>query len=149
MGGGDRIAAQQVGKAPAPTTAPAPAPLPTHIPAQIGDQKQAASQEEDMHYFDEVVKKIAEFARKHPPHVPVGPEASAKASVGEFPRISLPISQLKAKYDVVVVGSGYGASVTASRLSRAGKQVCVLELGKEMVPGEYAKSIEQVISCFD
>lgn len=149
MGGGDRLAAQKVGKAPAPTPATAlPAPLPAHIPAQIDDQKQAASQEDDMHYFDEVVKKIAEFARKHH-HVPVGPEASAKASVGEFPRISLPISQLKAKYDVVVVGSGYGASVTASRLSRAGKQVCVLELGKEMVPGEYAKSIEQVICCID
>lgn len=49
----------------------------------------------------------------------------------KFPRLSRPVSMLRPEYDVVVVGSGYGAGVAASRMSRAGKSVAVLELGKE------------------
>jgi cholesterol oxidase len=41
------------------------------------------------------------------------------------------------RYDVVVVGSGYGGGIAASRLARAGRSVCVLERGRELVPGEY------------
>lgn len=40
-------------------------------------------------------------------------------------------------YDVVVVGSGYGAGVAASRLARAGKRVAVLERGREFLTGEF------------
>lgn len=46
-------------------------------------------------------------------------------------------SKLKSHYEVIVIGSGYGGGVAASRLSRAGKQVCVLERGKEFMPGEF------------
>ena len=52
-------------------------------------------------------------------------------------RLSMPIEMLKQHYTVVVIGSGYGASIAASRLARAGQQVCVLERGKEFQPGEY------------
>lgn len=52
-------------------------------------------------------------------------------------RLSIPIHQIRDRYDVVVVGSGYGASIAASRLARAGRTVCVLERGKEFRPGEY------------
>ncbi|HEX2052411.1 MAG TPA: GMC family oxidoreductase [Actinomycetota bacterium] len=52
-------------------------------------------------------------------------------------RLSLPITSIRDRYDVVVVGSGYGASIAASRLARAGRSVCVLERGKEFRPGEY------------
>ncbi len=52
-------------------------------------------------------------------------------------RLSRPITEIRDRYDVVVVGSGYGASIAASRLARAGRQVCVLERGKEFRPGEY------------
>jgi choline dehydrogenase-like flavoprotein len=38
---------------------------------------------------------------------------------------------MRPEYDVVVVGSGYGAGVAASRMARAGKTVAVLELGNE------------------
>jgi cholesterol oxidase len=43
----------------------------------------------------------------------------------------------------VIVGSGYGASITASRLARAGVKVCVLERGKEFRPGEYPRTLEE------
>jgi cholesterol oxidase len=52
-------------------------------------------------------------------------------------RLSSPISQIKNHYEVVVIGSGYGGGISASRLARAGKQVCLLERGKEFQPGEY------------
>jgi len=49
--------------------------------------------------------------------------------------------RLKSHYTVLVVGSGYGAGVAASRLARAGQDVCILERGKEMLPGEYPNKI--------
>ena len=54
-----------------------------------------------------------------------------------FPRISRPVELLRNTYDVVVVGSGYGGGVAASRMARAGQSVCLLERGKERWPGEY------------
>ena len=58
-------------------------------------------------------------------------------------RLSLPIASIRAQYDVVVVGSGYGGSIAASRLARAGRSVCVLERGKEQQPGEYPDTFDE------
>lgn len=67
-------------------------------------------------------------------------------------RLSLSNEQLKDHYEVIVIGSGYGGGVSASRLSRAGRQVCVIERGKEILPGEYpdtaVKLAKQVQSDF-
>ena len=52
-------------------------------------------------------------------------------------RLSRPLDTVKSRYDVIVVGSGYGGGVTASRLSRAGKRVAVLERGREVLTGEF------------
>ncbi len=52
-------------------------------------------------------------------------------------RLSKPITALKPHYQFIIIGSGYGGSIAASRLSRAGMQVCLLEKGKEFRPGEY------------
>lgn len=52
-------------------------------------------------------------------------------------RLSRPIETRKRRYDVIVVGSGYGGGVTASRLARAGKSVAVLERGREVLTGEF------------
>ncbi|MGH9448545.1 MAG: GMC family oxidoreductase N-terminal domain-containing protein, partial [Terriglobia bacterium] len=60
-------------------------------------------------------------------------------------RLSSPIEQIQGHYTVVVVGSGYGAAIAASRLARAGQQVCVLERGKEFQPGEYPNSSPQAV----
>jgi cholesterol oxidase len=48
-------------------------------------------------------------------------------------------------YDVVVIGSGYGAGIAASRLSRAGKKICLLEKGKEFLPSEYPRTTEAAL----
>lgn len=60
-------------------------------------------------------------------------------------RISKPVSCIKKQYDAVVVGSGYGGGVAASRMSRAGKKVCVLERGKEIRPGDYPDTLPESI----
>jgi len=52
-------------------------------------------------------------------------------------RLSSAIEEIKSHYDVVVIGSGYGAGISASRMARAGRKVCILERGKELQPGEY------------
>ncbi|KAK7532801.1 uncharacterized protein J3D65DRAFT_557668 [Phyllosticta citribraziliensis] len=62
-----------------------------------------------------------------------------------FPRLSRPVPTMRPEYDVVVVGSGYGGGVAASVMSRAGKQVAVLELGKEKWPGEYPSAMADVM----
>ena len=43
-------------------------------------------------------------------------------------------------FDAVVVGSGFGGSVTAYRLSEAGMSVCVLERGRAYPPGSFPRS---------
>lgn len=41
-------------------------------------------------------------------------------------RLSLSNEKIKDHYEVVVIGSGYGGGTAASRLARAGRQVCVI-----------------------
>ncbi|NOU05954.1 MAG: GMC family oxidoreductase [Hyphomicrobiaceae bacterium] len=52
-------------------------------------------------------------------------------------RLATPLDQIKRHYDVVIIGSGYGGGVSAARLARAGRSVCVLERGREFVTGEF------------
>ncbi|MDB4889916.1 MAG: Choline dehydrogenase [Gemmatimonadetes bacterium] len=51
--------------------------------------------------------------------------------------IATPIDRMSEEYDVVVVGSGYGGAINASRLARAGLKVCLLERGDERQPGDF------------
>lgn len=52
-------------------------------------------------------------------------------------KLSRPISEMKDHYRAVVVGSGYGGAIAAARIARTGQDVCVLERGREIHPGEY------------
>jgi cholesterol oxidase len=69
-----------------------------------------------------------------------------------MPRLSSPIADIKATYDVVVVGSGYGGAVAAARLARARTKngtrltVCVLERGREFQPGDYPDTAAKVLA---
>jgi cholesterol oxidase len=58
--------------------------------------------------------------------------------------LSSPLDALKPAYDVVVVGSGYGGGVAASRLARAGLRVCVIERGREFVTGEFPNRLPEL-----
>ncbi len=50
---------------------------------------------------------------------------------------------LQPEYDVVVIGSGYGGAIAASRLARAGRTVCVLERGGEHWPGDFPETFRE------
>ncbi|OHX16086.1 choline dehydrogenase [Chromobacterium amazonense] len=63
-------------------------------------------------------------------------------------RISTPISEIKEHYEVVVIGSGYGGGIAASRMARAGRSVCLLERGREIVPGEYPATLAEATPEF-
>ena len=43
-------------------------------------------------------------------------------------------------FDAIVVGSGFGGSVTAYRLAEAGKTVCILGRGRAYPPGSFTRS---------
>ncbi|KAI0169676.1 FAD/NAD(P)-binding domain-containing protein [Hypoxylon sp. FL1284] len=75
-----------------------------------------------------------------------GPRSRTHAHIGsygddpksaKYPRLSIPLELMRPSYDCVVIGSGYGGGVAASRMARAGQSVCLLERGKERWPGEY------------
>ncbi len=59
-------------------------------------------------------------------------------------RLSSSSSDIKRAYDVVVVGSGYGGGVSASRLARAGLNVCVIERGREFLTGEFPSRLPEL-----
>ena len=55
--------------------------------------------------------------------------------------------QEKIHFGVVVVGSGYGAAITAAKLSqklRPDQRICMLERGKEWVPGSFPDTFKNV-----
>lgn len=63
-------------------------------------------------------------------------------------RLSSRLTEIESAYDVVVIGSGYGGGITASRLARAGLSVAILERGKEFLPGEFPDTLQEATSQF-
>ncbi|KAE8036870.1 hypothetical protein FH972_009503 [Carpinus fangiana] len=70
------------------------------------------------------------------------------ATPSQFPRISRPVELLRSSYDVVVIGSGYGGGIAASRMARGRQSVCLLERGHEKWPGEYPVSLADAAKEF-
>ncbi len=55
------------------------------------------------------------------------------------------IKDLQTDYDVIVVGSGYGGSVSALRMAEAGYSVCVLERGKPYTGADFPDSVFSIL----
>ncbi len=55
--------------------------------------------------------------------------------------LSHPYRLMERRYEVIVIGSGYGGGIAASRLARAGQKVCVLERGKEYLPHDFPNDL--------
>ena len=51
-------------------------------------------------------------------------------------------------FDTVIVGSGFGGSVTAYRLAEAGLSVCLLERGRPYPPGSFPRSPHEMRTNF-
>ncbi len=56
-------------------------------------------------------------------------------------RLALSVEKMKPHYQIVVIGTGYGGGIAASRLARAGQTVCVLERGREFIAGEFPDTL--------
>lgn len=63
-------------------------------------------------------------------------------------RLSRPLSEMQPTYDAIVVGSGYGGGAAASRLTRMGYRVAILERGLERHPGEYPDTPAKAVNQF-
>jgi hypothetical protein len=74
---------------------------------------------------------INHFDYDESPAHQTGEDAYSYTGNGEFPRLSRPVELMRPSYDVVVIGSGYGGAVAASRMARGRQSVCLLELGRE------------------
>src|SRR5215475_11900781 len=63
--------------------------------------------------------------------------------------LATPWEKRQKKYDIVIIGSGYGGAITAARLAMADltpkPTVCILERGKEWMPGQYPETPVDVI----
>ena len=55
---------------------------------------------------------------------------------------------MKEVYDIVVIGSGFGGSITACRLAQAGRSVCILERGKRWGKKDFPRTTGQVARAF-
>jgi cholesterol oxidase len=51
-------------------------------------------------------------------------------------------------YDVVVIGSGFGGAITAARLAKAGRSVCILERGRRWGRKDFPRTTGQVARAF-
>src|SRR5690606_37035814 len=76
------------------------------------------------------------------PMAAVGNQRGAsEPAVPPSPVLSRPHALMRDRYDVVVVGSGYGGAIAAARLARAGRSVCVLERGRELRAGDFPTTL--------
>lgn len=50
-------------------------------------------------------------------------------------------------YDAIVVGSGYGGSVVACRMSMAGINVCLIEKGRKWEANDFPKNVTALVSA--
>lgn len=65
-----------------------------------------------------------------------------------MPHLSQPFAFADDTHSIIVIGSGYGGGVSASRLARTGQRVTVLERGREIHPGDYPREMSAAMGEF-
>lgn len=63
-------------------------------------------------------------------------------------KLSKDVEFIQEHYEVVIIGSGYGGGISASRLARAGQKVCVLEKGREFLSGDFPDNTVELAENF-
>ena len=63
-------------------------------------------------------------------------------------RLSQSLADLQSHYQVIVIGSGYGGGVAASRFARAGLRVAVFERGREFLAGDFPNTLAAATAEF-
>jgi hypothetical protein len=121
-----------------PETARIERDVPMGIPANAGRGTAAA-----IALRNRAARLASKFSRGG--EQPAAPKLSQSRDLPSWPKLSKPFADLADHYPVLIVGSGYGGGVHASRLARAGQQVGVREKGKEMWPGEYPETLGDFI----
>ena len=63
-------------------------------------------------------------------------------------RLSNQWSERQAAYDFIIVGSGYGGSITAARLANSPSKpsICILERGKEWPVGSFPDKLDEALA---
>ena len=59
------------------------------------------------------------------------------------PGLSSSPAEMQAHYDAIVIGSGYGGAIAASRLARMGMKVALLERGREIAIGDFPDTLAE------
>ena len=62
--------------------------------------------------------------------------------------LSSPSHELYQKWDVIIIGSGYGGSIAAYRFAKHGLKVAVLERGREFLPGTFPRGPKNIAKEF-
>lgn len=85
--------------------------------------------------------------------------ADYRANMARFGgRLSSPVDGLRSQhargvpwqFDVLIIGSGYGASITAARLAqrmRPGTRIAIVERGLEWIPGAFPDTVQDMIAA--
>ncbi|GAB1314406.1 Cholesterol oxidase [Madurella fahalii] len=118
------------------TASPTPRPASTAPPASFSDPRHANLGRKDSHPIPTYGVHEQDPSPSSRARVKIRSYTDGRNDK-KFPRLSKPVELLRSSYDVVVIGSGYGGGVAASRMARTGQSVCILERGREKWPGEY------------
>jgi choline dehydrogenase-like flavoprotein/pimeloyl-ACP methyl ester carboxylesterase len=67
-------------------------------------------------------------------------------TLAEARKLPPPGVNLGQTFDAIVVGSGYGGAIAAAKLVEAGQRVLLLERGREILPGDYPRSLAEAMA---
>lgn len=71
---------------------------------------------------------------------------NSKPEVPEEPSLAEPVGSLGNYHQTIIIGSGYGGAISASRFAQKGYDVAILERGKEFKSGDFPDSSRSALA---